>query len=267
MSWTKDDVITSDKYLAAFPQHYSKIDAIYYNRPILWRNARHNPPSITARLIVSGHSDFPVTEEFVRRYPFATWFAINNQSRRAFGIPLGITNNTTESELHSIYGNVDVMTEAVNKPREIRNLAYMNFSINTYPIEREKVWNMFRTKEWVTTGNPVNTLEGRKEFLTELRNHHYVLCPRGNGVDTHRLWETLYMGSIPIVIQDIAHAGWQDLPILFVSSWEEITEEFLIGQLSRFQTTNWNLRKLHVSYWINHIQNTYNENRNGSRRN
>ena len=29
--------------------------------------------------------------------------------------------------------------------------------------------------------------------------YKYVLCPSGNGVDTHRIWETIYRGSIPIV--------------------------------------------------------------------
>jgi hypothetical protein len=32
------------------------------------------------------------------------------------------------------------------------------------------------------------------------------------------------MGSIPIVKNDIAHSEWQDLPILFINNWNEITE-------------------------------------------
>ena len=80
---------------------------------------------------------------------------------------------------------------------------YLNFKVETYPHERQLIQNMFQSKSWVTCGTPVDTLEGRKEFLKDIRNHEFVLCPRGNGVDTHRLWETLYMGSIPIVKNDI----------------------------------------------------------------
>ena len=97
-------------------------------------------------MIISGHSDFPVTEQIVRRYPFAKWFGINKQTNRIKGLPLGITNDTNESELHSIYGNVDTMVDVVSQPRNIENLVYMNFSIDTYPTEREKVWNMFKDK-------------------------------------------------------------------------------------------------------------------------
>lgn len=30
-------------------------------------------------------------------------------------------------------------------------------------------------------------------------NYSYIAAPRGNGIDTHRLWETLYRGGIPLV--------------------------------------------------------------------
>jgi hypothetical protein len=254
MNWTKDDIITSDKYLAAFPRNYYKMDAIYYNRPIVWRNAWHTPPPPSARLVVSGHSDFPVTDQVVSRYPFARWFGINKQTPNCRGLPLGITNDTNESDLHRIYGNVDMMAEVASQPRNVKNLAYMNFSVGTYPTERQKVWDMFKDKSWVTCGESINSMEGRKAFLSDIRNHQYVLCPRGNGIDTHRLWETLYMGSIPIVLWDIAHSDWTDLPILFVRSWEQVTEEFLTSQLHRFANTPWNYNKLHVGYWIRQIQ-------------
>lgn len=255
MIWTKDDIITSDKYLVSFPKYYYKMDVIMYNKPIIWRNKIHNPPSHHEKIIISGHSDFPVTDQVVRRYPLAKWFGINKQSSLCHGLPLGITNNTNESSLHSIYGDIDSMLDTVAKPRTIHNLVYMNFSVGTYPHERQMVWNMFKEKKWVTCEEPTNSLEGRKHFLSQIRNHHFVLCPRGNGIDTHRLWETLYMGSIPIVLQNIAHSGWTDLPILFVNSWDEVTEELLIKELNRIQTTTWNYNKLNINYWIKYIHN------------
>jgi hypothetical protein len=253
MNWTKDDVITTDKYLAAFPKNYSKTEALF--RPgVVWRGRLVSHPPLNSRLIVSGHSDLSLIEGIVRMYPLARWFGVNKQASRVNGLPLGITNDTDESELHRIYGNVDVMVEVASEPRSIKNLVYMNFSVGTYPSVRQHVWDLFKEKSWVTVGQPVNTLDGRRDFLREVRNHRFVLCPRGNGIDTHRLWETLYMGSIPVVIRDIAHSDWTDLPILFIDSWEQVTEEFLNSQIERFETTQWNMNKLHVGYWIRQIQ-------------
>jgi hypothetical protein len=131
----------------------------------------------------------------------------------------------------------------------------MNFTIANYPVERQQVWNLFKDKDWVSLDKFSNTRDGRKHYLQQIRNHSFVLCPRGNGVDTYRLWETLYMGSIPIVRKDIAHRDWMDLPILFIDSWEEVTEERLRNELQRFQNTTWNMEKLRASYWIERIRN------------
>lgn len=266
--WTKDDIITSDRILAAFPTNYHKMDVFYSGgRPILWRGRSVRYPPQTETLIVTGHSDFPIVDGLLDLYPRAVWWGTNVQTSRAHGIPLGITNATTETERHPIYGNLESMVSVAQEPRVIRNLVYMNFVVETYPTERQRVWDRFSPVPWVTVGTPVPTQEGRETFLREIRNHSYVLCPRGNGVDTHRLWETLYMGSIPIVLWDSAHAGWTDLPILFVNSWDEVTEERLRAELPRFQTTQWNRQKLRVGYWINHIRSQYNESRNHPRGN
>lgn len=54
------------------------------------------------------------------------------------------------------------------------------------------------------------------------RKYAYVACPRGNGTDTHRFWETLYRGSIPIVKK----SAWSDslkkyqIPFIEVKTWE-----------------------------------------------
>jgi hypothetical protein len=113
---------------------------------------------------------------------------------------------------------------------------------------------MFQDKPWVTTGTHIPTLEGRYDFLTKLRNHTFTICPRGNGVDTHRLWETLYMGGIPIVRWDIVHADWVDLPILFIDDWHEVTYDFLQKEEKRIRSSSWAWEKLDVEYWIDRIR-------------
>ena len=53
-------------------------------------------------------------------------------------------------------------------------------------------------------------------------------APSGMGLDTHRLWETLILGSIPIVERC---AGWQrvldDLPAVWVTDFVEVTPALL----------------------------------------
>ena len=60
----------------------------------------------------------------------------------------------------------------------------------------------------------------------------YALCPRGCGVDTHRFYECIYLGCIPIVIRtntvfDRLYAPDTGFPCLVVERWADVTEELL----------------------------------------
>ena len=57
----------------------------------------------------------------------------------------------------------------------------------------------------------------------------YALCPRGCGVDTHRFYECIYLGCVPIVLRthtvfDRLYAAY---PCLVVERWTDVTEELL----------------------------------------
>ena len=60
----------------------------------------------------------------------------------------------------------------------------------------------------------------------------YALCPRGYGVDTHRFYECIYLGCIPIVVRthtvfDRLYAPDTGFPCLVVERWEDVTGELL----------------------------------------
>jgi hypothetical protein len=131
------------------------------------------------------------------------------------------------------------------------NKAYLNINTTTFSHERQRVVDMFGKSSFVTHEKPDQSMEGRKRFLMEVKRHNFVICPRGNGIDTHRLWETLYMGSIPVVIYSDVHKNLLDLPILFIKDWSELTEELMNNTLAAFDTRLWNMRKLGLDYWIN----------------
>jgi len=260
-----DDIIQADRFLEAVAGNpaccYIKIDTLVEGRPIAWRGQWHG--AVPARVWVSGHGDYPITKEIFERYESNCdiWFATNveHSHPKLRAIPIGITNDTDESHLHRIYGNVASMAEVASEPRDLApRLIYANFKPETYRVEREPLMEALSTLPWVDTGTPVDSHDGRREFLRAIRNHKFVVCPRGNGVDTHRLWETLYMGSIPIVRRCPNVAQWDDLPVCFVDNWDSITgpgaPEFLEAEyvrISKMPTSS--LKKSRYSYWIAEI--------------
>jgi hypothetical protein len=83
------------------------------------------------------------------------------------------------------------------------------------------------------------------------RMFKFVACPRGNGTDTHRFWETLYRGSIPVVkrsqwSRSISELGY---PIMQLSEWS-FDEFFSLSQSNYYQSFKPNeISKLWLNEW------------------
>lgn len=63
-----------------------------------------------------------------------------------------------------------------------------------------------------------------------LANHSLVLCPRGNGLDSHRAWETLYVGRIPVVASSAMDAAFDGLPVMILQSWSDLLNATYIAR-------------------------------------
>jgi len=73
----------------------------------------------------------------------------------------------------------------------------------------------------------------RMTFWSELQNHAFSLSPSGYGIDTHRCWEILHMGSVPIVLNSpIAQKLYIHYPIIIINKWEDV---FQPGALQQFK--------------------------------
>lgn len=61
----------------------------------------------------------------------------------------------------------------------------------------------------------------RLAYKKILEEYNIVACPRGNGVDTHRVWESLYYGRYPIIADDAwaKSLSYLKIPKLTVSNW------------------------------------------------
>lgn len=98
--------------------------------------------------------------------------------------------------------------------------------------------------DWTQSINGANF----QEYTQKLLKYKYCFAPRGNGIDTHRLWEALYMGCIPVVKRHRAHEFENcDLPILFLDEWKD----FKVSKNPK--SLNFNSDMLTMSYWRNKI--------------
>jgi hypothetical protein len=208
-------------------------------------------------VLVTHNSDHSVTREmsdFIESLPnLKMWFGQNIDciNKRIHSIPIGLENTKNWTK----FSKMDLLHEASTKKVDPNNLVYANFSIWTNPNERNRCYEIVKNSNYITNKCLNNVVQDEyKNWLNECLDHHYVLCPRGHGIDTHRFWETLYLGRIPITIKNSNTRFYENLPVLYVDDWSEITEELLISKLEWFSTvSNFNLEPLKIGYWIDKI--------------
>ena len=258
ISITTEDIIQGKKF-----RDYFNLIRFRYNNIIFCKTdfiKLLECPFIKNVVVVSSSSDYTITDDLIKNINFNKWYGVNNTLSNGIQLPLGITsydikqtghfigfsNDTTE--IHKVLGDTEMLIKIRNSFKKYKNLVYLNFDVNT-DSERNLIKNLFNNKKWVTHGDLDKTLKGRINFLTECKDHYYVICPRGNGIDTHRIWETLYVGSIPIVKMEKGLEQFTDLPILFINNWNEVTEDILKEKIDYFYKKEWNLEKLFFNYW------------------
>ena len=81
----------------------------------------------------------------------------------------------------------------------------------------------------------------------------FVVSPEGNGLDCYRTWEALYLGCIPVVKSNSLNQLYENLPVVIVDDWHQVTREFLQEQLDVIKNKKYEQEKLSIYYWFGRI--------------
>ena len=96
-------------------------------------------------------------------------------------------------------------------------------------------------------------------YYNEMLQSKFILTPPGLGLDCYRIWEALYLGTIPVIETGnrMNEDGWlsytlQDLPISFIEDYKDLTPAFLEAEYQRITSNpqQFNFKKLTRQYWI-----------------
>jgi len=138
------------------------------------------------------------------------------------------------------------------KSAEKTCLVGINFNPGTNRPEREIVYNKFIAKPFcrdISSGS-------HAAYLENMHKAKYTLSPTGNGLDCHRTWEALIVGSIPILKSSCLNPLLEGLPVVVVDDWSIIDEAFLLNQYSELNQrfSDAAIQKISYEYWHEHIK-------------
>jgi hypothetical protein len=241
-----------------------KNDTVYVNNSAIHNFFLTIFPKITEPFIlVSGDSDILMyPNDYIDNPKIIHWFCQNlmmshpKMTHMPIGLdyhtianvntmhPWGIGCNPIDQEL--ILKNVNIL------PLEERLCyCYINFhlpywGINTRGDRQECLENIDKNicyfqKDYLT----------RKSVWIQQSRFIFVVCPYGGGHDTHRLWESLILGNIPIIKSSGLDPLFENLNVCIVKSWSDINIKYLTNYLRSMKSCNNN--KLYLSYWYNLI--------------
>ena len=128
-------------------------------------------------------------------------------------LPIGIANSMWS---HSILNNPNIYNIAINS--EKKNNIFFNFSIQTNYFNRIICYESLKNKiNWINN-------ESSEKYIINLSTYKFCICPEGNGVDTHRLWECLYLKVVPIVINSkfTQILLRYNIPLYVMNNWNEL---------------------------------------------
>lgn len=211
------------------------------------------------KIIIKDLSNYTLTELFIERIPknIKYWFSSNNCSNLNFikTLPLGIENS--EECLIKGHGvawehtkfKIKTLNEFTDPAFDlIKEYVYFNCNVDTNLIYRSKIKNECLKIGIEVENNKLNYLE----YIQKCRTFTGIICPMGNGVDTHRFYEILLMGRVPILIKDknlsIYENFFEKFPCVVVNNVNDLFDQKIKCLINDKLKTIDN-QIIHYSYW------------------
>jgi len=233
------------------PAEVKEGDSIYVSAVDLGVFFHHCHPYIQNPYILVSHlGDPPVPgpyAAYLEDPKIIAWFGHNVEypaHPKLHPLPVGVANS------NYAFGNKKLLTEVRRKQYPRKNLIYMNFSIGTCREERRPLYFQFKD-EPSCFHSPIKS---PKKYFKDLAQSRFVLSPRGKGIDCFRTWEALYFGAIPVVKSSTLDPLFENLPVIIVDDWSQVTPAFLKQKEREFQGKTFQMEKLTLEYWLDQIQ-------------
>ena len=222
-------------------------------------------------ILVSGDCDETIPIEIVSQEDFnkflvdtrlVHWFSQNMIARhdKITIMPIGLdyhtmTSRTIWGPMTSCLDQERILETIITKSvpfyeRTIKCYANYHFSMNTkHAYDRQDALKniprdlVFYEEQQV---NRIITWNRQKDYA-------FVISPHGGGLDCHRTWEALALACIPIIKTSQIDDLFQDLPVLIVREWSDISQELLDKTVADFKyrhnNNEFNYKKLSLAWW------------------
>ena len=218
-------------------------------------------------ILITGDSDRSVTKNLnayktiLKNNNLLCWYSQNclHPNKKIKQIPIGLDYISQFHNSHSFGLNIQSdsllplnyekkILKIIKKAPKFnlrQNLIFCNYQFSLNNKSRLECFNQ-------VDKNLCYYLDKRTPYLENFKKQSrfkFVLAPSGEGVDTHRVWEAILLGNIPIVKTSPLNKLYKNFPVLIIKSWKDLKYEKLIYIAKRFNNKSYNYEKLLTNYW------------------
>ena len=200
---------------------------------------------IYAKVLICGNSDENFEEPIVFPQSINLWLCQNNSmpnTKEKITIPIGLENmrfaRAGLPKSFKSYNSNEIQNKVLMPPMWPTNPN--RFVAVSEALERKDLFDVYR--DYIPNSQYVGFF-GRNKF---------VFCCEGNGFENHRVWESLYRNSFPVML----NTPWAktlsdlDLPILYVDKISDLNTKMLEDHLDKWWNFDpKNCPSLWLSYW------------------
>jgi hypothetical protein len=222
-------------------------------------------------VLVTGESNLCVPKEVLTEQETYTliknpyllkWFVQNSrihENDKIIQMPIGLDYHTFYNNPNNIFKLpeeshipknqelvlLSIINDSIPYYKRIPKI-FVNFSLNDDRFQQKRKALNIISKELLILNKDILP---RSIYLEKAVNYTFVLTPSSSGLDSHKIWEALCIGCIPILCVPEFKKLLEDLPVLIVEDWSELTQELLNKTIEEFRSRIFNYRKLTLDYW------------------
>lgn len=196
-------------------------------------------------VLVSHNSDENITNKYAQLISSNKIIALYSQNKlidhpKVKFLPIGIANSMWP------HGNLDRLFHFITNPGLKKNDFYFYFNCGTNPLARNDCKNKLIKK-----GLPFGKQIDYSNYLKLLSSYKFAICPDGNGVDSHRIWECYYLSVIPILKHSLFSIEIsRHLPCIILNDWTDFDHRTIVKEYPQLlRQLSQNYHKLNVSYY------------------
>ena len=216
-------------------------------------------------ILVSGNSDLEVSPNAIGKNYFykilnnkflQKWFAqnLNFENEKLINLPGGLdyqsaweSNTTYTKDKMLPFEQEKILIDTFINSPNINERRFLAFSNWHHLLSDERKLCFKKIDKSICFFQ--NTRTYRNITWKLQSNFIFVLCPSGAGIDSHRIWEGILLGCIPIVKKNGIINLFNNLPVIIINNWNEININYLKDKYEKIINKKFDFSSLFLKYW------------------